>query len=111
MFSFCNYTDADVNRLDDIREHAMGALTAFTCPFSTVCLSIDPDSNTFGAITKPGKFSIRTHDVSLDYLFCTSSSSLFMVNTESTKYEEDFYITRIMNSTILSDLSSPGSPW
>ncbi|CAH8847527.1 unnamed protein product [Trichobilharzia szidati] len=61
--------DADVSRLDDIREHAMGALTAFTCPFSTVCLSndpsIDPDSNTFGAITKPGKFSIRTHDIAM----------------------------------------------
>ncbi|TNN17221.1 Serine/threonine-protein kinase 36, partial [Schistosoma japonicum] len=61
--------DADISRLDDIREHAMGALTAFTCPLSTVCISNehfkDIDNNTSGAAPKPGNYSIRTHDIAM----------------------------------------------
>ncbi|CAH8538316.1 unnamed protein product [Schistosoma curassoni] len=60
--------DADVNRLDDIREHAMAALTAFTCPLSTVFISNkhfkDNSNNSVGG-TKPGNYSIRTHDIAM----------------------------------------------
>ncbi|CAH8496778.1 unnamed protein product [Schistosoma turkestanicum] len=61
--------DADISRLDDIREHAMGALTAFTCPLSTVCISNehfkDTSNNVSGNGTKPGHYSIRTHDIAM----------------------------------------------
>ncbi|XP_018650781.1 serine/threonine kinase [Schistosoma mansoni] len=70
MPSISRYTlvDADINRLDDIREHAMAALAAFTCPLSTVCISNkhfkDNSNNSVGG-TKPGNYSIRTHDIAM----------------------------------------------